>query len=332
MTIKHIVFSGGGPTGLMVLGTLQHLQTCEFWNIENIESIYATSAGALLGIILCLKYDWETLNNYFIKRPWQDAFPITGEQLLNAYVNKGFFDNKCFETFFKPLFDAKNIPLNITLYEFYKYSNITLHMFSLEINENKIKEISHITYPDLPLLTAIHMTCAIPMIITPVCFDGKCFVDGGIIHNYPLDNCVLDHPDKSEIMSFKNEYIESLTDETQNNAFINDASNLYDFVLCLIKNAILNLNINNVESIENEIICKTELISIDFLKKTVCDEFFRQKLLNSGMQTGVKFIEKCNLSDKNKCIINNNQSNIVDSNASVKNKSLKKQNKNKKCL
>ena len=134
MTIKHIVFSGGGPTGLMVLGTIQHLQIHNFWNIENIESIYATSAGGLLGIILCLKYDWETLNNYVIKRPWHDAFPISAEQLLNAYTNKGIFDKKAFEIFFKPLFDAKNISLNITLLEFYKYSKIELHMFSLEIN------------------------------------------------------------------------------------------------------------------------------------------------------------------------------------------------------
>ena len=123
----------------------------------------------------------------------------------------------------------------------------------------------------MPLITAIHMTCAVPMIITPVCFDGKCFVDGGIINNYPLDNCVLDHPDKSEIISFKNEYIESLLVETENKTFINDTSNLYDFALCLIQKSILNLSVQNSEIIENEVICKTELISIDFLKKTVYD-------------------------------------------------------------
>jgi len=323
MTIKHIVFSGGGPTALMVLGIIQCLQTHDFWNIENIESIYATSAGALLGIILCLKYDWETLNNYFIKRPWQDVFPITAEQLLNAYTNKGIFDKKMFEILFKPLFDAKNISLNITLNDFYKYSKIELHMFSLEINENKIKEISHITFPDLPLLTAIHMTCAIPMIITPVCFDGKCFVDGGIINNYPLDNCVMDHPDKSEIMSFKNQYIKTLLDESENNAFINDASNLCDFLICLIRNSITNLNINNIEMIENEVICKTESMSIDFFKKTVYDENFRQHLLNSGMQTGFEFIKKCKLNDANKSISNANQSTIVENAGTLKNKIFK---------
>ena len=289
MTIKHIVFSGGGPSGLIVLGTIQKLMTQCYFNIENIESIYSTSAGALLGIILCLKYDWETINTYFIKRPWHDAFPITAEQLFNAYYKKGIFDNKAFETFFKPLFDAKNIPLNITLLEFYKYSNIELNMFSLEMNEYKLTLISHKTYPNLPLLTAVHMTCAIPMIITPVCFENKCFVDGGILNNYPLKNCLTDHPEKNEIIAFKNEYVETFLNAGENN-FINETSNLYDFGLSLIRNIITNLNEITFENIENEVICKTEVMSIEFFKKTVNDEDFRQYLLDYGIQIGDDFL------------------------------------------
>ena len=103
MTIKHLVISGGGPSAIQSLSAIQELEEKNFLDTKNIESIYATSAGGLLGIILCLKYDWETLNNYVIKRPWHDAFPISAEQLLNAYTNKGIFDKKAFEIFFKPL-------------------------------------------------------------------------------------------------------------------------------------------------------------------------------------------------------------------------------------
>ena len=42
MTIKHLVIGGGGPFGLCALGSLKYLHDKEFWNIKNIESIYAT--------------------------------------------------------------------------------------------------------------------------------------------------------------------------------------------------------------------------------------------------------------------------------------------------
>ena len=302
MTIKHIVFSGGGPSGLIVLGSIQQLEIQGFWNIDDIESIYATSAGALLGIIICLKYDWETVNTYFVKRPWHDAYQITAENLINSYHNMGIFNNKVFEIFFKPLFDAKNIPLTITLREFYEYSHIDLNMYSLELNEYKIQLVSHKTFPDLPLLTAIHMSCAIPMIISPVCFEGKCFVDGGILNNYPIDLCLLDHPDKSEIMTFKNEYIESFLNiddkEDEQNNYINETSNMYEFVLRLIKNIVNNLNIDNQISIENEVKCKTEYMTIEFLEKTIKYENFRKTLLDNGIQFGIEFLENHNNNNK----------------------------------
>ena len=37
--------------------------------------------------------------------------------------------------------DAKDIPMNISLKEFYEYSKIELHMFSFEINTFLIRQI-----------------------------------------------------------------------------------------------------------------------------------------------------------------------------------------------
>ena len=76
MTIKHIVISGGGPTGFSMLGGVIELSKSNFYNIENIETIFATSVGAVLGAIFCLKYSWEDIEDYFVKRPWDQAINI----------------------------------------------------------------------------------------------------------------------------------------------------------------------------------------------------------------------------------------------------------------
>ena len=67
--IKHLVVSGGGPTMIQTLGSIQHLEENKFIDINIIETIYGTSAGAIIGVLICLKFDWITLHDYIIKRP-----------------------------------------------------------------------------------------------------------------------------------------------------------------------------------------------------------------------------------------------------------------------
>ena len=169
MTIKHLIISGGGPIMVQILSTIQELEKNNYLNINDIESIYGTSAGAIIGILISLKYDWETINDYIIKRPWQDVFPIKVQNILDSYTKRGIFDIKTIEKCFKPLFDAKDIPLDINMEDFFKLTNVELHMFAFEINQYKVEDISYLTYPKLPVLQAIQMTCAIPVLVTPVC-------------------------------------------------------------------------------------------------------------------------------------------------------------------
>ena len=58
MTIKHLVFSGGGPSMIQSIGCLQHLAETGYLEIDNIVSVYGTSAGAIVAALVCLKYDW----------------------------------------------------------------------------------------------------------------------------------------------------------------------------------------------------------------------------------------------------------------------------------
>ena len=121
MTIKHLVISGGGPLGLRYLGVLEKLEQQSFWKFDEIESIYTTSVGSIIGAFICLKYEWDTLNKYIIERPWNDAFKFNVKQICDSYYNKGLFDKKLAEIIFKPLLQAKDLELNITLKEFYDF-------------------------------------------------------------------------------------------------------------------------------------------------------------------------------------------------------------------
>jgi predicted acylesterase/phospholipase RssA len=285
MTIKHLVISGGGPIMIQIMSAIQELERKEYLNMENIESIYGTSAGAVVGIMISLKFDWETLNDYIIKRPWQDVFPLKVQNILDAYSKKGIFDIKTVEKCFKPLFDAKDISLDINMKDFYELTKIDLHIFSFEVNEYKIVEISHKTHPHLKLLQAIQMTCALPVLISPVCIDNECYMDGGVACNYPLSFCIDSGKEPNEILGFKNKY----SDE---NIYINNESTLLDYILRFLFKAILNVNNNYIQPIiKNEVICDTTCLTLDTFKSALSNIETRRELFEKGKQTAYNFLE-----------------------------------------
>ncbi len=286
MTIKHLVISGGGPIMIQILGAIQHLEKNEIFDTKNIETIYGTSAGAIVGVLICLKFDWETINDYIIKRPWQDVFPIKVQSIFDAYTKKGIFDTKTIEKCFKPLLDAKDIPMDINLNDFYKLTNIELHLYSFEINEYKVQDISYLTHPGLSLMTAIQMTSCLPILVTPVCIDNKCYIDGGMACNYPLSYCIDSGKNEDEIFGFKNKYI----DEKEH---VNSDSTMLDFLLSFLFKAVFSVNTDRKQpQIKNELICDADYLSFSVLKNALTNMEVRRNLFENGIETASKFIEQ----------------------------------------
>jgi predicted acylesterase/phospholipase RssA len=286
MPIKHLVLSGGGPTALKYIGTLMHLEQDGIWDPNNLESIYGTSAGGMLGVVLCCKHDWNTIIDYFVKRPWGDAFQIKPEDIFNMYHKKGIINQTFIDIMFKPLFGAKNIPMDITMKGLYELSGIDLHLFSLELNAFEMCDISHKTHPDIPVLMAVHMTSAIPVLFSPVCLDGKCYVDGGIMNNYPLNYCLKDHPEVDDILSFKNIY---------NNAHssIDNESNVIDVIVSLCSHLLKHAHLSSSSSITipNQINQPSDSLSAGYFHQTLFSEPFRRGLVEEGVKTAKEFIQ-----------------------------------------
>ena len=293
MTIKHLVISGGGPIGLSFLGASEHLCNVNFINIADIESIYATSIGAILGVVLSLKYDFPTINKYVIERPWQDIFKLNVQQIMDVYTNKGLYDIKIIEKVFKPLLAAKDLSLHITLKEFYEYSQKDIHFFAFDINAYKTVEITHILYPDLPLINAVCITCSLPGVFVPTIMDNMCLMDGGMLANFPLNYCLRDHPNKDEIFGFNFVYKNTDGTECSGNNIINDDSDMMDLILAISLNS-MNYITNSIkyDKIDTILECcsNTTTLTIDSISHAVGTIEGRQKLFDKGVESAKQFI------------------------------------------
>jgi predicted acylesterase/phospholipase RssA len=291
MTIKYLVIAGGGPVGLQLLGALEHLNETHFWKMEDIQSIYATSVGSIIGAFICLKYDWITLNKYIIERPWHDAFKLNGKQILDAFYNKGLYDKKLAEITFKPLLEAKDLSLNITLNEFYKYSKIELHLYTFELNKFETIDLSYKTHPDLSLMQALTMSCALPGIFIPTILENGCYIDGGVMANYPLSYCLKDHTDPNEILGVTGN---GGSDAYKNNIITNE-SNVIDFAIGFFINA-MNYVYKNIQKdkIENQVecICDGNFLTLERIQESINSVDMRRQWIDKGKNDGALFLEK----------------------------------------
>jgi predicted patatin/cPLA2 family phospholipase len=104
--------------------------------------------------------------------------------------------------------EAKGMTSSVTLKEFYEYSGVELNIIVSEINAFKYEVLSHKTYPDLDLIKALTMSASLPVIFTPHFLDDKCFIDGGIFSNYPLNVCLCETKcNKNEILGVRKKEI-----------------------------------------------------------------------------------------------------------------------------
>ena len=138
MTIKNIVMAGGAYNGLYIIGALKYLIENSFFDINNIETIYGTSVGGFIGILLCLKIEWSIILNYILERPWDRDLSFSADMMFNMIPKKGILDSDCMRIFFTNLLKSKHLSSDITLKDFYEFSKIKLYLFAVDVNTFKV--------------------------------------------------------------------------------------------------------------------------------------------------------------------------------------------------
>lgn len=188
--IQHIVLSGGAYLGLYEFGALKYLSQHNFYKIENIKSIHGTSIGGLIGAMLCLNMEWDTIHDYIVKRPWNKMIQIMPNMLFDIIPKKGLFGYTFFENIMSPLLKTCDIDIDVTLLQFYEKTQKELFLYTVDLNNYTLEKLSHRTTPELPLIQALYMTCCLPYVFQPVWYKNRYYIDGGLLNNYPLDMCV----------------------------------------------------------------------------------------------------------------------------------------------
>lgn len=277
--IQHIVIAGGGATGLSYYGILKETHNQGLWKFEDIKSIYGTSVGAILAVILCLNYDWPTIDNYLINRPWHNVYKFNMYSIIESYHKRGIFDIKVIEETFSPLFKGKDISLDITLKEFYELTNIEIHVFAVETVTNQLIDFSYKTHPEWKVIEVVYSSACLPIMFSPYFKGDGCYCDGGVIENYSLEKCINNGANPNEILGLRKENV------IVNKNSMDEKASLIDFIGILLSNfANKLLVLNKSRCIPNEYVVYSEQTSLYNMNIILSNVEERIKLINVGVE------------------------------------------------
>jgi len=287
MVIKHLVFSGGGPIGLISYGAAKQLNKKKFWEIENIKTIYGTSVGAYMGTLISLGYEWDWIDDYFIKRPWSKIIDIEIITLLEAYNKKGLLGEKFINDIILPLLEAKGLSKEVTFKELYEFNKIEIHIYSTEINGEHMKniDISYITHPNMKVITGLCMSMAFPFIFSPVIDSDNCYIDGGVLNNFPLNDCLEKNRNSDEILGF------DIRIPEEDNKILEE-STIINYLVILLKKMKKEIDLNSKQrEMRNIVKCQVNNLHgfkawIDLLE----DEKLRSQIIEDGTKIADDFL------------------------------------------
>jgi predicted acylesterase/phospholipase RssA len=246
--------------------------------------------GAYMSVIFSLGYAWEWLDDYFIKRPWEKLLIASTTHIVDIYKKKCLINEHFFIEAITPLLRAKDLKETVTLKELYDYNQIEIHMYATNINEKRLEKIdlSYKSHPDLSVIKALQMSMAFPIIFEPIFAGDGCYIDGGLMNNFPLNDCIAQQEcDPDEILGFKNIWQNSKRK-------INERSSIFDFLLVLMKKMQASIDTEPVQVLTKYTVdcVMDDLASFEKWSETMKSEELRRNIIEGGYVQADAFLAK----------------------------------------
>ena len=280
MSVENIVINGGGTTIFNTYGALKQSNMDGIWSHDSVHSYYGTSAGGIMSVIMALQYNWDELDDFIIKRPWQNVWKINVLNTYEYYLKKGVYGIELYYDNFGPLVRGKDLELTITLKEFYEISKKNIYLYAVKVSTFEITEFSHLSHPDMKVLDALHATAALPILFKPAEYEGELYTDGGFLLNYPLAKCSAD---PKTILGIRNAY-------TENNTNINKVEGIFEYLSYILNMVVDKNQCEPIAKPSYEIVLNAGYIDYSSILRLANSQEEREALINKGVENAKAII------------------------------------------
>ncbi len=194
MTIRNLIFEGGGVKGVAYLGALRVLD--EQGILAGIDRVAGTSAGAITALLLGLGYTVDEIQHEVqtldFKRFLDDSWGVVRdtERLLEDY---GWYKGDAFLQWARDRVAQKMGNPDATFLQCGQAGLRKMFFVGANLASHEVEVYSAETTWDMPVARAVRISMSIPLFFEAVKGPGyNLRVDGGLLWNYPVQ--LFDNP------------------------------------------------------------------------------------------------------------------------------------------
>jgi len=180
----NLVLSGGGTKGIAHIGAIQKLIDNGLLDLSKLQGVAGSSAGALTGLLIVLGFDMTNI--------WNFILCLDMKRLIRPDVS--LFLNKCgiddgsiiFDLIEEILTKATGIK-HINFRQLFEMTGINFTVTGTCLTDSMPIYYNHTNTPNFKVSVAIRISISVPILFVPVDIDGKKYIDGSALNNYPME-------------------------------------------------------------------------------------------------------------------------------------------------
>jgi predicted acylesterase/phospholipase RssA len=182
-----ICLSGGGVKGISFIGALEYIEENKYIELQSINNFVGTSIGSMVSFFLSLDYTIQEIKEFIMDFNFTKLIPeINIENILLLHgVDTGEKIMLIVSHFLKEKYNMDDI----TFEEHQKLTNKKLTIIGTNFTKSCEEVFNYELTPNMSVLTAIRISISIPIMFTPVHYNDNYYIDGGVVNNFPLNQC-----------------------------------------------------------------------------------------------------------------------------------------------
>lgn len=271
---KAMVICGGGVYGSLLLGGIDQLNT------DNIRMIAGTSAGAIIGALLCVGYNTQEI----LERLVENVPFVCEVDIRLLFTDYGLYDPK---TYLEPIrvMLFKKTGRDITFQALYEQFGRDLVITGTNVTQGSACYFNRFDNPDMSVMDALSISTRVPFVFPCARYSNEVYVDGAFMDNLP---CVY-----TESYLAKHYPSESFQTTVLNIQYkFNDLciDSFLNFVIHLIV-MFVNHHTHTVESTSKRLVYN--LVARELVPITTNDKSMLRRLFESGQQQIATQLKEC---------------------------------------
>lgn len=237
----NLVLSSGALKGFIILGCLKNIEK----DLENIKEYTGCSVGSIINFFLLLNYKIDDIYDIFLfefqnfLNLFEQKYNINNidDYIITFFYQYGIIDHTNLQEVLIKYLKQKHNKTSITFLECAKIFGKNFIVNSSNVSKHTTVFFDINNTPDMNIIDAICMSCAIPFIVKPIKYKDDYYVDGALYHEFPLKYF---SKNKLETIGIYIDY------DFHKNKYSNILEYIYYMYIGLIKNN-NNLQENNID-------------------------------------------------------------------------------------